>query len=60
MVRTKATLATAKVVLSGTIRLVEWTSNQMFGCVESIVIGLLLLTRHSKTTRFDSFSEVNC
>lgn len=44
MTKTRVVVTGAKFIIALPIRCVEWTSNQMLGCVESLVVGLPLPT----------------
>jgi len=53
MVRTKAVVCGAKFLTALPVRTVEWTSNQIFGFVENIVIGSPLPTNITQVHRLD-------
>jgi hypothetical protein len=53
MVRTKAVVCGAKFVTALPVRSVEWTSNQIFGFVENIIIGIPLPTNITEVYKLD-------
>jgi hypothetical protein len=59
MVRTKAVISGAKFATAFPIRLTEWTSNQIFGFVEKIVIGIPLPTNVTHVYRLNVGPQVD-